>query len=60
LQQTVKEKYGITLSNNTETAWNQLQSIQDSAANANISGSGVEQQAIDEQLRATRKTDPIK
>jgi hypothetical protein len=59
LQQTVKEKYGITLSNNAETAWNQLQSIQDSAANANISGSGVEQQAIDEQLRATRKTDQL-
>jgi len=59
LQQTVKEKYGITLSNNAETAWNQLQSIQDSAANANISGSEVEQQAIDEQLRATRKTDQL-
>jgi hypothetical protein len=57
LQQDTKEKFGIALSDNATTAWNQLQSLTSSASNAGISGSGMEQEAIDKQLQATRKTD---
>jgi hypothetical protein len=59
IQQDIKDRYGISLSNDATTAWNQLQTVMNNASAAGISGSGMEQETIDKQLQATRKNDML-
>ncbi len=58
-QKDVKEKYGIYLSNNATTAWNQLGTVLNNVSAAGISGSGMESEAVNKQLQETRKKDML-
>lgn len=53
----LNEKYGITLSDNADKAWSQIESLADTYSKGNLSGSGMEAQAIDESLQNSRKID---
>ena len=49
--------YGIQLSNNALDAWNQIEQAYDQFAQRNISGSGLQNEAIDDYLRRVRLGD---
>ncbi|MFA5296557.1 MAG: hypothetical protein WC382_13705, partial [Methanoregulaceae archaeon] len=56
LQDEIDQKYGIVLSNNAETAWNQLKSLEKSYSNAGILDSGLFEEARDRYLQSIRKS----
>ena len=53
----LNEKYGVALSNNADKAWQQINSLEDTFKTRGISGSGMETQAIDQELQSIRKND---
>jgi len=53
----LEQKYGITLSNNAQTAWEQINTIEDTFSKAGISGSGMQNEEVDNYLKKTRKLD---
>lgn len=57
LVDSVQKTYGITLSNDADKAWGQLQTIGDNNSKAGISGSGIQNQQVDKELQAIRKSD---
>jgi hypothetical protein len=52
----VNEKYGVQLQNNATKDWNALEALATGMAGRNLSGSGLEAEAIDDTLAQTRKT----
>ena len=56
LQDEISKKYGIVLSNNAETAWNQLKSLENTYSNAGILDSGLFEEARDRYLQSIRKS----
>lgn len=53
----INRKYNISLSDNSRTAWNQLQQIMSGMSSRNIMNSGIMQEAMDRYLQDTRRTD---
>jgi peptidoglycan hydrolase-like protein with peptidoglycan-binding domain len=53
----LKEKYHLALSDNADEAWAQIEGLLDNYNTRNLSGSGIEQESIDEQLKKTREED---
>ena len=53
----LNEKYGIILSDNADKAWTQMENIGNTMTTRGLSGSGIENEAIDQTLEATRKAD---
>ena len=58
-QTQIAEKYGIILSDNADKAWSQLQTIGDTYNKGNLTGSGLEAEAVDKSLSAVQKSDAI-
>jgi hypothetical protein len=54
--ESIKRKYGLQLSENVETAQNQIEQIQMTMGQRGLRGSGIEHEAIDDYLRRLRKT----
>lgn len=53
----INKQYGIALSDDATKAWAQIENIENTYNTRGIAGSGLENQAIDESLAATRKAD---
>ena len=53
----LEKTYGITLSNDATQAFNQIQNLENSYGQRGISGSGMQADALDQQLRTTRLQD---
>jgi len=61
LQKQIQDQYGFQLSDNVNTAWTQLNNIQDTASTRGIKGSGIENEEIDDYLTQVRtKNDQIR
>lgn len=52
-----EKKLGISLDQNSMTAWKQLESTLDQGSQAGISGSGIENENVDKSLAETRRAD---
>lgn len=50
----LESTYGIQLSNNAIAAWNQITGFEKQSADAGLSGSGIESEAVDDYLKSTR------
>jgi peptidoglycan hydrolase-like protein with peptidoglycan-binding domain len=55
----LQKTYGITLSNNAQEAWKQIEGIGTNYAAANIYGSGLQAEAIDDTLKFRKKADQV-
>ena len=53
----LQTKYGIALSDNANTAWNQIESLDDTASQNGIQGSGMEYNQIEKYLNGVRQKD---
>lgn len=53
----IETALGISLSDNSMQAWKQIQNLDQAYSDKGIQGSGIENQAVDEMLRAARLTD---
>ena len=51
----IQMQFGITLSNNATTAWNQVNNLNDQYAQNNLQGSGLENQTVDNYLNSVRR-----
>lgn len=56
-KEAINRKYGISLSDNANTAWKQMESLGDAYSQKGIQGSGMQNEAIDNYLRAVRNKD---
>jgi len=54
-KENIEKKYGIILSDNADTAWAQIESLKDASSTRGLTGSGIEQEAIEDELKSTRK-----
>jgi len=48
--------YGIALSENTDKAWSQIEALEENFSQRGLAGSGFQNEAIDDELKATRET----
>jgi hypothetical protein len=55
----LEQKYGINLSNNVRTAWNQFQQVTEGMNSAGLAKSGILQEAQDKLLQDVRRGDEI-
>lgn len=53
----VEVKYGIILSDNADKAWKQIEDLENSYNTRGIAGSGMQNEAIDDYLRVSRRDD---
>ena len=56
-KQQLNTKYGITLSSDATKAWTQIENIQDTMSQNGLEGSGMQNEAVDDSLKATRLAD---
>lgn len=56
----VNEKYGLALADDAGKAWGQLQSLETSFGIRGLSGSGMQEESVDQTLAQTRRADQIK
>ena len=57
LKKDTEKSLGITLSGNAFQAWDQLQSMDNQASQANIQGSGIQNESVDDYLANVRRSD---
>ena len=53
----LEKKYGIALSDNANKAWAQIENLENTFNTRGIAGSGMQNEAIDDMLKGTRKQD---
>lgn len=59
LKQQIEKKYNVQLSNNALGAWDQISSLESSFEQRGLSGSGLEQGAIQDYLKRVRNSDNL-
>jgi hypothetical protein len=55
----IQKKYGITLSNNATAAWSQLENLGSTYLTRGLVGSGLQNEAVDQELQGRRTSDQV-